>query len=138
MVSTYDEYIAMVKAGNECQPTAYMSLHGNIAIVVCCAEVLFQSSFSLVSLKTLTTEHETSHALVVVWPHENGADTAQTKTERVLMRLVDTHLHDSRLYRAMKRVLRTIHVLIVSSCCLHTCCMHSSSWSTFGFTLRAR
>ena len=73
MVSTYDEYIAMVKAGNECQPTAFMSLHGNIAIVVCCAEVLFQSNFSLVSLNTLPTEHEISHALVVVWPHENGA-----------------------------------------------------------------
>ena len=43
MVSTHDEHTAMAKAGNECQPAVYMSLHGNIAIVVCCAEVLFQT-----------------------------------------------------------------------------------------------
>ena len=46
MVSTHDEHTAMGKAGNKCQPTVYMSLHGNIANVVCCAEVLFQTSFS--------------------------------------------------------------------------------------------
>ena len=41
------EYIAMVKTGNECQLSVYMLLHGNNATAVCCAEVLFQPSFSL-------------------------------------------------------------------------------------------
>ena len=36
----YDEYIATVKAGNECQLATF-------ATAVCCAEVLFQPSFSL-------------------------------------------------------------------------------------------
>ena len=46
----YDKYIAMVKVRNECQFTAYMSLHGNLAFAVCCAEVLFHPSFSLCRL----------------------------------------------------------------------------------------
>ena len=43
--TSYDEYIAIVKTGNECQLLAYMSLLGKFAIVVCCAEVFFQPSF---------------------------------------------------------------------------------------------
>ena len=39
--TSYDEYIAMVKTGNECQLSTYMLFVGNIAIAVCCAEVLF-------------------------------------------------------------------------------------------------
>ena len=50
--TSYDEYIAMVKTGNECQFSALMLLLGNFAIVVCCADVLFQPSF-LVSLRAL-------------------------------------------------------------------------------------
>ena len=73
MVSTPDEHIAMAKAGNECQPTVYMSLHGNTAIVVCCAEVMFQTSFLLKLLNTLLTEPEPSHALLVAWSHGNEA-----------------------------------------------------------------
>ena len=41
------EYIAMIKTGNECQLQGYM-LHGKLAFVVCCAEVLFQPSFPCV------------------------------------------------------------------------------------------
>ena len=36
-------YNAMIKTGNECQLQSHM-LHGNLAFVVCCAEVLFQPS----------------------------------------------------------------------------------------------
>ena len=37
-------YIAMTKTRNECELQGYM-LHGKLAIVVCCAEMLFQPSF---------------------------------------------------------------------------------------------
>ena len=47
LIDSDDEYIAMVKTGNECQLSVYMLLHGNNATAVCCAEVLFQPSFSL-------------------------------------------------------------------------------------------
>ena len=40
--TSYDEYIAMVKTGNECQLSASMLVLGKFAVVVCCAEVLFQ------------------------------------------------------------------------------------------------
>ena len=42
----YDEYIAMVKTGNECQLSAYMLFLGKFSIVVCFADVLFKPSFS--------------------------------------------------------------------------------------------
>ena len=41
------QYIAMIKTGNECQLQGYV-LHGKLAFVVCCAEVLFQPSFPCV------------------------------------------------------------------------------------------
>ena len=41
------EYVAMVNTGNECQLQGYM-LHGELVIVVSCAEVLFQPSFPYV------------------------------------------------------------------------------------------
>ena len=43
--TSYDEYIAIAKIGNECQLSAYMLLLSKLAIVVFCAEVLFQPSF---------------------------------------------------------------------------------------------
>ena len=49
VLTSYDEYIAMVKTGNECQLAAYMLLLGNFASAVCCAEVLFQPSFLCVT-----------------------------------------------------------------------------------------
>ena len=57
------EYIAMLKTGNEWQLWSYM-LQGKLAIVVCCAEVLFQPS-SLVSSDVppgeCVTERTTEH-----------------------------------------------------------------------------
>ena len=50
--SSYDEYTAMDKTGNECQIANYMLFGGNLATVVCCTEVLFQPSF-LVSRNAL-------------------------------------------------------------------------------------
>ena len=100
----YDEYIAMVKAGNECQLTYYMSPHGNL-----CYGGLLRGS--VVPANTLPVEHETSNAFVVVWPGERstrsttritGRDIAQT--ERIFMRLVDTSSLDSRLHHSGKRV----------------------------------
>ena len=44
--TSYDEYIAVVKTGNECQPSAYILLLGKFSTVVCFAEVFFQPSFS--------------------------------------------------------------------------------------------
>ena len=43
--TSYDEYQAMVKTGNQCQLSAFILLLGTCAIAVCCAEVLFQPSF---------------------------------------------------------------------------------------------
>ena len=40
------EYIAMIKTGNESQPSAQLLLLSNDASVVGCTEVLFQPSFS--------------------------------------------------------------------------------------------
>ena len=55
-----------MKTGDECQLTAYMSLHG----FLCCDSLLRRSvvpvKFLLVSFN-LSDEHETSNALVVVW-----------------------------------------------------------------------
>ena len=47
--TSHDEYIAMVKTGNECQLSAYKMFVGNLATAVCCAEVLFQPSFLCVT-----------------------------------------------------------------------------------------
>ena len=74
MVSTHDEHTAMAKAGNECQPTVYMSLHGNIAIVVCCAEVLFQTSFSLCCLTRCL--RNLSHPTRCLWYGRTGTKHA--------------------------------------------------------------
>ena len=60
------EYIAMVKAGNECQLTAYVSLHGNLCFGGLLRGIVFPVTFLFVSLNTLPVEHETSNALVVV------------------------------------------------------------------------
>ena len=63
--TSYDENIAMVKTGNECQLSAYMLLLGKFAIVVCCAEVLLQPSFLHV-VNTLPAElrHGAYHGTV--------------------------------------------------------------------------
>ena len=86
------ECIVMVKAGNECQHTAYMSSHGDF-----CYDGLLRGSvipvkFLLVSVNTLPAEHETSNALVGIWSEERSTpsiterDSAQT--ERLHTRLV--------------------------------------------------
>ena len=60
--TSYGECIAMAKTGNECQLLAFMLLLGKFSTVVCCAEVLFQPSFSRVE-NTLSLElcHGTHH-----------------------------------------------------------------------------
>ena len=68
----YDEYSAMVKAGNECQLTVYMSLHGNICYGGLLRGSVVPARFLHVSLNTLRAEHETSNALVVVWSGERS------------------------------------------------------------------
>ena len=103
-----DEYIAIVKAGNECQLTVYMSLHGKFCYGCLLRGSVVPAKFLLVSLNTLPAQHETPNVLVVVWSGEQSAlriterDTAQT--ERILMRLVDTSSLDSRLHQSSKRV----------------------------------
>ena len=64
--ASYDEYIAMVQTGNECQLSAYTLFVGKLFTAACCAEVLFQPSF-LVPLNAFAwcvacgTEHEAHH-----------------------------------------------------------------------------
>ena len=53
--------MVMVKTGNECQLTDYMSSSGKrIAVAVCCAEVVVPAKFLLVLLNTLPVEYATS------------------------------------------------------------------------------
>ena len=82
----------MVKAGNECQHTAYMLSQGNL-----CYDGLFRGSvipvkFLLESVNTLPAEHETSNALVGIWSEEWSTPSITERdsapTERVLTRLV--------------------------------------------------
>ena len=93
--TSYDEWSAMVKTGDECQLTAYMSLHGNI----CCDGQSYgrvvPTSFSLCRSTCLTSMRHTTRWL---WyglgdearcvPRSTTPDTAQS--ERVLVKLIDT------------------------------------------------
>ena len=62
----------MVKTGNECQHTDYMSSRGKNCYGSLLRESLVPAKFLLVLLNTLLVEDETSNALVVVWVG-NGA-----------------------------------------------------------------
>ena len=64
--TSYDEWSAMVKIGDECQLTANMSLHGNLCYVGLLRRSFVPVKFLLVSFN-LSDEHETYNALVVVW-----------------------------------------------------------------------
>ena len=92
-LTSYDEYVALVKAGNECQPTAHMSSHGNLYNGGLLRGSVVPVKFLLVLLNTLLAEPESHNALVVIWSVERSTssiterDTVQT--ERVLVRLVD-------------------------------------------------
>ena len=68
----YNEYIAMVKTGNECQVTDYMSSHGKSCYGGLLRGSVVPAKFLLVLLNTLPVEDETSNASVVVWSG-NGA-----------------------------------------------------------------
>ena len=63
VLSSYVEYIAMVKTANECQLRAYMILHGKFSTVVCCAEVMWQPIFSLMWLTRRQRSCGTLHRL---------------------------------------------------------------------------
>ena len=66
------KYTAMVKAGNECQFTVHMSLHGKLCFGGLLRGSVVQVKFLLVSLDTLLAENETTNALIAVWSG-NGA-----------------------------------------------------------------
>ena len=57
----------MVKVGNECQHTAYMSSHANLCYCGLYRGSVIPVKFLLVSVNTLLAEHETSNALVGTW-----------------------------------------------------------------------
>ena len=64
--TSYDEWSAMVKTGDECQLTAYMSLHGNLCYDSLLRRSVVPVKFLLESFN-LSDEHDTYNALVVVW-----------------------------------------------------------------------
>ena len=118
MVRTHDEHTATAKAGNECQPTVYMSLHGDIAIVVCCAEVLFQTSCSLCC--STRCERNLSHPTRCLWYGRTGTkhadhDGTWHRTYSLSAHSLTPH-PNSRLYPSKRSVAHTIHALIVTSC----------------------
>ena len=131
--TSYDEYIATVKTGNDCQLSAYILLLGKFATMVCCAKVLFQPSFLHV-VSTLHAEWSTDRT--------TKPDTAQTQTERVLTRLVDTASLDSRLHQvcisqATRVFLHNIHVLTLFHPVLSLPVLHAQLFVVPRFTLRA-
>ena len=70
-LTPYDEYVAVVRARNECQPTAYMSSHGKFCHSSLLRENVVQAKFLLVSLlNTLLAEPESDNALVAIWSGE--------------------------------------------------------------------
>ena len=124
--ASYDEHIAMVKTGNECQLSAYMLLLGKCAIVVCCAEVLFQPSF-LPVVSVLRAE----------WNTERTTEPDTAQTQHVLTRLVDPASLDSRLHQVCISQANTIHVLSLFHPVLSLPVLHALLFVVLGFTLRA-
>ena len=84
----YDEYTAMVKAGNECQFTVHMSLHGKLCFGGLLRGSVVQVKFLLVSLDTLLAESETTNALIAVWSVKLRC--LSRITAHIFMRVVDT------------------------------------------------
>ena len=62
----YNEYIALVETGNECQLTDYKSSRGKNRHGSLLRGCVVPAEFLLVLLNTLLVEEETSKALVVV------------------------------------------------------------------------
>ena len=127
----YNEYIAMVETGHECQLTDYMSSHGKNCYGGLLRGRVVPGKFLLVLHNTLPVEDETSNALVVVW-FGNGArsvprNLVRHRLERILMRLVNTSSLHSRLHQSRKRVFpRHPCFEPVFSCCLCQCCTQNS------------
>ena len=117
----YDVYVAMVRARNECQPTTYMSSHNTFCFSSLLRESVVQAKFLLVPLlNTLLAEPESHNALVVIWSGERRTPRITRRDSAQAEHTCETCGHSTplfgRLYRAKKRVLRTIHAWIVSSC----------------------
>ena len=118
LVSTsYDEWSAMVKTGDEWQLTAYMSLHGNI----CCDSLLRRSvvpaKFLLVPYN-LSDEHETYNAFLVEWSGRRSTLRAakhDTWHGTVWARTHETHWH---------LILTAVCIKPRKECCTHPCIEH--------------
>ena len=88
IITSSDEYLSVIKTGNECQLQGYMLLPSELCYGGLLDESVVPAKCLLVSLNTLPEEHETPNALVVVWSLELSTlriterDTAQT--ERIL------------------------------------------------------
>ena len=74
----------MVKPGNECQLTVYMSLHGSLCNGGLLRGGVVPAKFLLESLNTLLVEHETSNALVVVCSGERSTLRITGRTQHRL------------------------------------------------------
>ena len=99
-----------------------MSSHGNLCHDGQLRGSIFPVKILLVSVNTLPAEHATSNALVVMWSEErttlSSTERDRAQTERVRTRLV-VHSPSPRqpsVSQVKKRVLHSIHGLIVSSC----------------------
>ena len=134
IITSSDEYVAVIKTGNECELQNYMLLPSKLRYGGLLDETVVPAKFLLMSLNTLPEEHETPNALVVVWSLElstlriTDRDTAQT--ERIL---IVTHLWTAvwllPLYpESRKECLHTIHVLIDSRLVLPTRDSHAEAY----------
>ena len=116
-----NEYIAMVKTGNECQLTAYMSSRGYFYGTLLRGSVV-PTKFLVVLLNTLPVEDETSNALVVVWVG-NGA--------RCVSRDVTLHRLSAYSWDSLRLHLSTVVCIIQGKECLRV--IHALSVSPFLF-----
>ena len=98
----------MIDTGNELELSDCLLLLNHVATVVSCTEVLFQTSFSFSrSTRYLWNMRYTTRWLwyglgELSMLRVTETDTARTETERAPTSPDETHLHDSRLYRAQK------------------------------------
>ena len=108
----------MVKTGNECQLTDYMSSRGKNCYDSLLRGSVVPTKFLLVLLNTLLVEDETSNALFVVWVG-NGArcvswDVTLHRLSAYSWDLLTLHLSTAVCIIQGKECLRVIHVLSLS------------------------
>ena len=134
------KYIAVVKAGYECKPESTGRHTVTFVTMVCYAEVLFQSRFSLCrSARCLRNMR-----LPTRWLGSGLRNGAHRASQNVTVHslsaysqdlLFTAHLYDSHLYQAKEAKTCCAHHPCIDRpilCCPLSQCTHNPSWITLG------